>query len=74
MKKFVLIDLWGTWETDKRGRTVIDCTVKGYKVIAESNDYYELKLPNTNQEYRDDGTWHTYRVEKRAAAKRMGLK
>lgn len=72
MKKFVLIDAWGTWGNSK-GHVVIDCTVKGYTVIAESNDYYELKLPSTSHEYRDDGTWHTYRVEKRAAAKRMGL-
>lgn len=71
MKKFVLIDLWGTWK-DNKGRAVIDCTVKGYKVIAESNDCNELKLPD-NEYRRPDGTWHTYRVEKRANAKRMGL-
>ena len=41
MKKFVLIGGWGRWE-EVNGKMVIDCTVKGYYKIAESNDRDDL--------------------------------
>ena len=72
MKKFVLVDSWGTWGYEK-GKKVIDCTTKGHIKLAESNDYSELRLPSSSIVYHDDGTWHFYRVEKRTSAKAMGL-
>ena len=72
MKKFVLVDSWGTWGYSK-GQKVIDCTVKGCTKLAESNDYFSLRLPSVDTVYNADGTWHSYRVEKRAFAKRLGL-
>lgn len=64
MKKYVL---WGGW-----GRCG-DCTVVGYYKIAESNNLSELHM-NPHMEYRDDGTWHYQRIDKRAYAKSLGLK
>ncbi|MBO7716967.1 MAG: hypothetical protein J6S85_25600 [Methanobrevibacter sp.] len=72
MKKFVLVDCWGRWWIDDRGRENIDCTVQGYIKVAEANDRAELKAP-LRTEYRKDGTWHSFHIEKRAAAKAMGL-
>lgn len=71
MKKFVLVDHWGHWEY-KGGKTIIDCTVRGYDKLAESNDRHDLH-ETINIEYRDNGTWHFTRVLKRAEVKRMGL-
>ena len=75
MKKFVLVDSWGHWWITPEGKKCMDCTVKGHKLVAESNDYYDscLRLPKEAFDYREDGTWHTYRVEKRAYAKTLGL-
>ena len=71
MKKFVLVGGWGRWE-EVNGKMVIDCTVKGYYKIAESNDRHDLR-ESIHIEYRDDGTWHYTRIEKRAYAKSLGL-
>lgn len=69
MKKFVLVDSWGTWDCVSG---CIDCTVKGYAKVAESNNRLELHLPE-RIEYRPDGTWHSFHIEKRAHAKNLGL-
>lgn len=71
MKKFVLYGGWGRWET-VNGKMVIDCTVVGYYKIAESNELSDLHM-NPHMEYREDGTWHYQRIDKRAYAKSLGL-
>lgn len=71
MKKFVLVDGWGRWEK-ANGKKIIDCTVRGYNKLAESNDYYSLR-ETLHTEYRADGTWHFTRVMKRVEAKKLGL-
>lgn len=72
MKKFVVVDSWGTWER-VNGKRIIDCTVKGHDKLAESNTYTDLHLPERLVEYHEDGTWHSFSIEKRTRAKAMGL-
>ena len=73
MKKFVLVECWGHWWIDQQGREIIDCTVCGHVKVAEANDRTELKAPLRTM-YHNDGTWHSFHIEKRATAKAMGLK
>lgn len=72
MKKFVLYGGWGRWET-VNGKMVIDCTVKGYYKIAESNELHDLHM-TPDIEYRADGTWHYQRIDKRTYARSLGLR
>ena len=69
MKKFVVIDNIGTWEK-KNGRTIVDCTVKEQRVVADANDAAELKsLVSARAYYDDDGTWHSCFITTRAKAR-----
>lgn len=63
MKKFVLYGGWGYRDS---------CTVVGYYKIAKSNDLSDLHM-NIHMEYREDGTWHYQRIDKRAYVKSLGL-
>ena len=63
MKKWVLYGCWG-----RRG----SCEVVGYYKIAESNELSDLHM-NLHMEYREDGTWHCQRIDKRAYVKSLGL-
>ena len=66
MKKFVILESIGTWEM-RDGKTIINCTVKAHRIVAEANTAQELTVPA--KEYRSDGTWHYYTLESRKWAK-----
>ena len=69
MKKFVMIENIGRWES-ANGKMLIYGTVEKVRIIAESDDPIELKAP-AKTEYWADGTWHSYSVELRKNARRM---
>jgi len=74
MKKFVVIENIGTWEK-KDGKKIINCTVKEKKIIAEAETAQELvPLAPLKTDYRADGTWHSYSIESRKWARRMGFR
>lgn len=67
MKKYAVIASIGNHD----GNT-IECTVKDVELVAESDDRMELNREYGFRptEYRDNGKWYSYRVEKRADARR----
>lgn len=73
MKKFVILENIGTYEK-KGNRLIVDCTVKETKVFTESNDWdtiFNASIELPANEYKKDGTWHTYSIELRKNARKM---
>lgn len=68
MKKFVVIASIGN-----HNHGTIECSVKDVELVAESDDRMELfqKYGMGSTEYRDNGKWYSYRIEKRADARRI---
>lgn len=71
MKKFVVIASIGNHNL-VNGHGSIECSVKDVELVAESDDRMELfqKYGMGSTEYRDNGKWYSYRIEKRADARR----
>ena len=68
MKKFVVLANIGNYSNNS-----MECTVKDVELIAESDDRMELirEYGVRPIEYRNNGKWYSYYVEKRADARRM---
>lgn len=68
MKKFVVLANIGNHSTNS-----IECTVKDVEFVAESDDRMELirEYGVRPVEYRNNGKWYSYYVEKRADARRI---
>ncbi len=68
MKKFVVIASIGNHNNGS-----IECTVKDVELMAENDDRMELfqKYGMGSTEYRNNGKWYSYRIEKRADARRI---
>lgn len=67
MKKFAVIASIGN-----HNHGSIECSVKDVELVAESDDRMELfqKYGMGSTEYRDNGKWYSYHIEKRADARR----
>lgn len=70
MKKFVVIASIGNHNL-VNGHGTIDCMVKDVELVAESDDRMELfqRYGMGSTEYRNNGKWYSYRIEKRANAR-----
>lgn len=71
MKKFVVIASIGNHNLIN-GYGTIDCTVNDVELIEENDDRMELfqKYGMGSTEYRNNGKWYSYSIEKRADARR----
>lgn len=70
MKKFAIIASVGSYKM-KNGRREISCSVESKEFVLDSDDRMELldKMPK-GFEYRDNGKWYSYTIEKRTDARR----
>lgn len=72
MKKFAVIASIGNHNLIN-GHGTIECTVNDVELVAESDDRMELfqKYGMGSTEYCNNGKWYSYRIEKRADARRI---
>lgn len=72
MKKYAVIASIGNHNLIN-GHGTIECTVKDAELVAESDNRLELfqKYGPGFTEYRDNGKWYSYHIEKRADARRI---
>ena len=69
MKKFVVIENRTNHWTEK-GHTIFHGTVEEQRIVAESNDYNELKeYEFGKKDYKDEHHRYSYTIKKRADAK-----
>ena len=72
MKKFVVIVNIGNHNL-VNGHGSIECSIKDVELVAESDERMELfqKYGMASTEYSNNGKWYSYRIEKRADARRI---
>lgn len=68
MKKFVVIANIGN-----HNHGTVECSVNDVELVAESDNRAELlqKYDMVSTEYRDNGKWYSYSIEKRADARNI---
>ena len=71
MKKYAVIASIGNHNL-VNGHGSIECTINDVELVAENDDRMELfrEYGFRSTEYRDNGKWYSYRIEKRADARR----
>lgn len=67
MKKFAMIAHIGNYNNE-----AIDCTVVEMEFVKDSDDFFALfrEAMAKGTEYRANGKWYSYHVDKRADARR----